>query len=64
MLERNKPKIWNVWKDGNMERALEVDFQMFGLSVVEGLGLGLDQISTMSFYARVKSLKERAKNGK
>lgn len=62
ILEQSKPNSWNVYIDGNMEKRLEVDFQKFGVAVVELTGLDLDKISTFSFYASVEYLKEKHKS--
>lgn len=61
ILERDKPKIWNVWKSGNMERVLEVDFQKFVVAVTENTNQDLSTITTFTFYATVEHLKEKYK---
>lgn len=61
ILETDKPNIWNVWDENNMERQLEVDFQKFGISVTELSGQRIDDITTMTFYATVEYLKEKFK---
>lgn len=58
ILETDKPNIWNVWKKGNMERVLEVEFQKFAISVVEKSKQPLDTLTTFTFYATVEHLKE------
>ena len=58
ILENDKPNIWNVYTEGNIERTLEVDFQKFAVSVVEQTGMDLDKISAFTFYASVEHLKE------
>lgn len=64
ILENDKPNIWNVWKTGNMERALEVDFQKFAISVTKHTGQNLDNMTTFTFYAAVDLLKEETKTSK
>jgi hypothetical protein len=64
ILEDDKPNIWNVWQDNNMERVLEVDFQKFGISVMELSGQNLTEITTFTFYATVEHLKEKFKKNK
>ena len=59
ILEIDKPNIWNVWQDNNMERILEVDFQKFGIAVTELSGQSLTDITTFTFYATVEHLKEK-----
>jgi hypothetical protein len=61
LLERDRPKVWNIWKDGNMERTLEVDFQKFGVAVTENTNQDLETISTFTFYATVEHLKDKYK---
>lgn len=58
ILETDKPNVWNVWKKGNMERVLEVEFHKFAISVVEKLKQPLDTLTTFTFYATVEHLKE------
>ncbi len=61
ILENDKPNIWNVWKKGNMERVLEVDFQKFAISVTEQTSTELEKMSTFRFYATVEYLTEKNK---
>lgn len=61
MLEEDKPNIWNVHIQGNMEKILEVDFQTFGVAVCENSGQLLSNLSTMAFYASVNYLKAKFK---
>lgn len=64
LLEMDKPNVWNVWQGKNMERALEVDFQKFGIAVTELSAQSLAEISTFTFYATVEHLKEKHKPNK
>ena len=65
ILQHDKPNVWNVWMKGNMERALEVDFQKFAISVTEVSNQRIEDISTFTFYATVEHLKEKyRKNNK
>lgn len=61
ILERDKPKIWNVWTPNNMEKVLEVDFAKFGVAVTGQTGQKLSEITTFEFYASVEYLKEKHK---
>lgn len=61
ILEQDKPNVWNVWKENNMERVLEVDFQKFAISVTENAGQDLATLTTFTFYATVEYLKEKFK---
>lgn len=62
ILENDKPNVWNVWKEGNMERVLEVDFQKFAISIVKETGQVIENITTFTFYATVECLKDEHKN--
>lgn len=64
ILEDDKPNIWNVWQDNNMERVLEVDFQKFAISVTKMSGQNINDITTFTFYATVEQLKEENKKNK
>lgn len=64
ILENDRPNVWNIWKENNMERVLEVDFQKFGISVTEQTGQKLEEVSTFTFYATVEHLKEKHKSNK
>jgi hypothetical protein len=65
ILEQDKPNVWNVWQENNMERVLEVDFRKYGLTVAEMSGQDLDNMTTFDFYATVELLKEKhSKHGK
>lgn len=59
ILERDKPSVWNVWQEDNMERALEVDFQKFGIAVCEASGQELPKMTTFAFYTTIELLRER-----
>lgn len=61
ILQYDKPNIWNVWKEENMERVLEVDFQKFAISVTEVSNQRIEDITTFTFYATVEHLKEKYK---
>jgi hypothetical protein len=62
ILERDRPKVWNIWKSGNMEKTLEVDFHKFAVAVTENTNQDLTTISTFTFYATVEHLKDKFKN--
>ena len=61
ILEHDKPNIWNTHKQGNMERALEVDFQKFALAITGDSNMRLEDTMTFTFYAKVELLKEKNK---
>lgn len=61
ILETDKPNVWNVWTDGNMERVLEVDFRKFAIAVMEHSSESIEQISTFTFYSTVEHLREKFK---
>lgn len=62
ILEHDKPNIWNIYHEENMERALEVDFQKFGIAVTNMTGQKLEETTTMTFFASVEHLEEKHKN--
>jgi len=59
ILEGNKPNVWNIHVENNMERTLEVDFMKFGTSVADLSGIVLEETSTFSFYAAIDYLKDK-----
>lgn len=59
ILENDPPHVWNVWKSGNMERVLEVEFHKFAIAVTERSRQDLNNISTFTFYSTVEHLKEQ-----
>ena len=61
ILMNDTPNVWNIWKEENVERSLEVDFQKFGIAVTGHTGQQLADISTFTFYATVEHLKEKFK---
>lgn len=64
ILEVDKPNIWNVWHEKNMERVLEVDSRKFGIAVTENTNQNIEEITTFTFYASVEHLKEKFKKKK
>lgn len=68
ILETDKPNIWNIWKEGNMEKMLEVDFRKFVIAVMSAAPTGekVEEITTFTFYSTVEQLSEqkRPKNQK
>ena len=64
ILEHDKPNIWNVWVENNMERTLEVDFHKFGIAVTKMSGQKLNEITTFTFYATVEQLRDEQKQRK
>ena len=61
ILEHDKPNVWNIWKEGNMERVLEVDSRKFGIAVCENTNQNIEDITTFTFYSSVEHLKEKFK---
>lgn len=61
ILETDKPNVWNVWIQGNMERSLEVDFRKFAISVTEKTGQNIENLSTFTFYSSVEFLTDQNK---
>ena len=61
ILEIEKPNVWNVWKENNMERVLEVDSRKFGIAITESTNQNIEEITTFTFYASVEHLKEKFK---
>ena len=61
ILERDKPNVWNIWEENNMERVLEVDFQKFVLEIASHSNMEVSKITTFIFYAEVERLKEKHK---
>jgi len=59
MLENSKPNIWNVHREGNMERTLEVDFEKYATSIKEHIDLDIETTTTFTFYATVEHLIEK-----
>lgn len=64
MLEKDKPNIWNVHIKGNMERALEVDFQKFVIDVMGPSAKDIKEVMTFEFYSRVENLTEKKQKQK
>lgn len=61
ILEHDRPNVWNVWKEGNMERVLEVDSRKFGIAICENTNQDIENITTFTFYSSVEHLKEKFK---
>lgn len=59
ILERDKPNTWNVWKNGNMERSMEVDFTKFAVNVSELSKQSIEDMTVFKFYATLEYLKEK-----
>lgn len=64
ILEDDRPNVWNVWSEGNMERVLEVDFRKYAVAVMEHSSESIEKISTFSFYSTVEHLEEKFTNSK
>ena len=64
ILEKDKPNVWNVWQENNMERALEVDFRKYGIIVGRMSNQDLTNMSTFDFYTTVELLKEEHSKNK
>ena len=61
ILQTVKPNIWNIHVEGNMEQKLEVDFRLYAISVVDSLGLKLEEINVFDFYTSIQYLKNKFK---
>lgn len=61
ILEHDKPNVWNIHNQENMERMLEVDFQKFAIAVTQHTNQDLAKLTTFTFYASVEYLKEKYK---
>jgi hypothetical protein len=61
MLEMRKPNIWNVHEPGNMEMAMEVDFEKLLVAVSEFTSEKIDELSIFRFYALIDYLEEKHK---
>jgi hypothetical protein len=61
ILKLDIPNVWNVWKDDNMERILEVDSRKFGIAITELTNQDIETITTFTFYASVEHLNEKFK---
>ena len=61
LLEHDLPNVWNIWKENNMERTLEVDSRKFGIAVTEMTNQNIEEITTFTFYASVEHLQEKFK---
>lgn len=59
MLEMRKPNVWNVHAKGNMERAMEVEFEKLLLAVSDHTNENIDNINTFRFYALIEYLEEK-----
>ena len=59
ILRHEKPNIWNVHHEENMERGLEIEFEKFALAVLEHSGLNIDTVTVKTFYSKVEQLKEK-----
>lgn len=57
----DKPNIWNVHVEGNMEREIEVEFYKYAHSVTESSSIVLEQTTVFGFYAKVEQLIEKHK---
>lgn len=59
LLKLQKPNVWNVYEDGNMEIEMEVEFEKYMLAVSEHTNEDIDEMSTFRFYALQEYLKEK-----
>lgn len=56
ILEGDKPNIWNVHLDGNMERKIEVEFYKYAHSVTEKTSIKIKDTTVMGFYSKVEQI--------
>ena len=61
MLEHQKPNVWNVYHENNLERTLEVDFTKYAISVKEHVDFDLEKCTTFNFYTSVEYITEKKK---
>lgn len=61
LLEYQKPNVWNIHYEDNLERTLEVDFHKYAISVKEHVNFDLEKCTTFTFYASVEFIKEKHK---
>lgn len=61
ILQHDRPNIWNIHQEENMERTMEVDFHKFAVDVAKEKGLAIEEVSTFTFYASYESLLDRNK---
>lgn len=59
ILKEDKPNVWNIHQEDNMERTLEVDFHKFAIAVTEKTGQKISEIMTFTFYATVEYLTDK-----
>lgn len=65
ILELQKPNIWNIYIDGNMEIEMEVEFEKFLLTISEHTTENINEISVFRFDTLIEYLKEKnSKNGR
>lgn len=61
MLEMRTPNVWNINEPGNMEMAMEVDFEKLLVAVSEFTSEKIDELSAFRFYALIEYLEEKHK---
>lgn len=62
MLMINKPNNWNVFRKGNLEIEMEVDFEKFMFAVSEHTNKNIDNITVFGFYSLTGYIKEKNVN--
>lgn len=53
ILENDKPNIWNVHIEGNMEREIEVEFYKYAHSVTQDSSISITDSTVFGFYTKV-----------
>lgn len=64
ILEMDKPNVWNVWSENNMDRMMEVDFAKFGIAVSRETKQDLENMTIFKFYTAVELLEEEKPQNK
>ena len=64
MLGFNPPEVWNINTEGNMERQMEVDFEILLIAISDHTGIPVDNITVRRFYAIMDYLEEKNKTSK
>jgi len=64
LLKLVKPQFWNLNKEQNAEKEIELSYESLIISVSDQTREDLNKITTFRFYNLIKHIKEkRAKNG-
>lgn len=64
ILEHDRPNIWNVFLENNMEKILEVDFNKFIFQVKEHININHKEITVFEFYSALDFIKDKQQSNK